>query len=331
MTETAPSSPRGLRRYAPVVIGVVLMLVSGFFVVRTLVDDWHEVSDIVAHASVAWLALGLLAASAGMVVIAWTWADALALVGGRMRRAQSVSWYFVGEIGKYIPGAVWAAVGRGEIARRRGVPGGKAYQSVALSLVGLYLAAALTAVVVLPFDLAHQRHAGPALLLLLLVPVGLAALHPEVLRRVVAFAERATKRSVDVTIPKWLDTVLLVVRYVPAWIGIAAATWCVARALPGVDAPVLRIALATLLSWTAGFVTPTPGGAGVREAVFIGVSGLAAGPAVAVAVTARLLFVIVDVAGALLGLPGTRRKVEPDPSVSSPPSDPHGVVQVEEG
>jgi uncharacterized membrane protein YbhN (UPF0104 family) len=331
VTDAVPPTKRTLRKYAPAAIGIVLMLVCGVFVVRTLANDWHEVRTIVSHASWAWLALALLAASAGMVAIAWTWADALAVVGGRMSRAQSVSWYFVGEIGKYIPGAVWAAVGRGEIARRRGIPGGKAYQSVALSLIGLYLAAALTAVIVVPFDLAHQRDAGPALLLLLLVPIGLVVLHPAVLHRVVAFAERATKRSVDVVVPPWLDTVVLVVRYIPAWIGIAGATWCVARALPGVDAPILRITLATLLSWTAGFVTPTPGGAGVREAVFIGVSGLAAGPAVAVAVTARLLFVLVDVAGALMGLPGTRRKSAADPSVSSPPPDPLRVARDEEG
>jgi uncharacterized membrane protein YbhN (UPF0104 family) len=105
----------------------------------------------------------------------------------------------------------------------------------------------------------------------------------------------------------------------------------VAVALPGVDAPLLRLSLATVLSWTAGFLTPTPGGAGVREAVFIAVSGLASGPAVAVAVTARIIFVLVDVGGALIGLPFTGRKARAVDSVGSPATGPVPIVVDEEG
>lgn len=293
------------------------MLVCVVYIFGTLSEGWSQVHDKLAHASVPWLLAGLVAAALGMAAAAFTWADAVHAVGGRMRRRDALSWYFVGEIGKYIPGAVWAAIGRGEIARRHGVPARAAYPSVGLSLIGLYLAAALTAAVILPFDLAHQRDAGPVLLWLLLVPVGLGLLHPRVLGGLLRWAQRVTHRKLEVIVPSWGQTVNLVLRYIPAWIGIAVGTWCVARALPGVDAPVLRIALATLLSWAAGFVTPTPAGGGVREAVFIAVSGLAPGPAVAVAVASRLVFVIVDVGGALIGLPLTRSRPNDGGSVGS--------------
>lgn len=330
MTDLPPPSRRNLKRALPVVVGLVLMAICVVFIAKVLADDWHEVRHSVVNASWTWLGIALGLGALGMVIIAFTWADAVKVVGGRMRRSDAVPWYFVGEIGKYLPGAVWAAVGRGEIARRKGVPAGQAYPSVGLSLISLYVAAALTAAVVLPFDLAHQKEAGHALLLLL-VPVGLALLHPRVLGALVALAERMTKRSIKVTVPAWRDTVVLVLRYIPAWVAIAGSTWCLARALPGVDAPVLRIALATLLSWTAGFVTPTPGGAGVREAVFIAVSGLAAGPALAVAVTSRIIFVLVDVVGALGGLPATRRRAGEAGSVSSPPPGQRRVTVDEEG
>lgn len=327
MSQNDASNTTSVRKLAPLAVGLVLMAVCLGFIAKTLSDDWGKVSDSLAHASLAWLGIGLASATAGMSVIAFTWADALAVVGGKMSRTKSIAWYYVGEIAKYIPGSIWAAVGRGEIARRRGIPTSQAYPSVVLSLIGLYLAAALSAALLLPFDLAHSRNAGPALLLLLLVPIGLGFLHPRVLGAFFGFIERVTKRKLGITIPAWRDTMLLMVRYVPAWVGIAAATWCAARALPGVDAPVLRIALATVLSWTAGFVTPTPGGAGVREAVFIAVSGLAAAPAVAVAVTARIMFVIVDVGGALCGLPLTRHQSSAAASVDS---NTYVPVEVEE-
>lgn len=317
MTATTERPGRGLRRFAPLAIGVTLMILCGIFIVRVLIDDWAQVSELVAHASPGWLGVALVCAIVGMTVIAFTWADAMAVMGGHMSRGRSIAWYYVGEIAKYLPGSIWAAVGRGEIARRRGIPAQQAYPSVFLSLFALYLAAALAATVLLPFDLAHSADAGPALLLLAGVPIGLAALHPKVLGTVIEFAERVTKRTIPVVVPSWRDSILLVARYVPAWIGIALATWSVAVALPGVDAPLLRICLATVLSWTAGFVTPTPGGAGVREAVFIAVSGLGSGPAVAVAVTARIIFVLVDVGGALIGLPFTRHGGASPDSVAS--------------
>ncbi|MBS1847030.1 MAG: flippase-like domain-containing protein [Actinobacteria bacterium] len=311
-------------------MGTGLTVLCGAFVVRVLAHDWARVSNLVVHASWSWLAVAFVGAAVAMVIVAWTWADALAVVGGTMPRARSVAWYFVGEIAKYIPGSIWAAVGRGEIARRRGVPASKAYPSVFLSLVALYLAAVLTAAVLAPFDLAHTRDAGPALLLLLLVPIGLGALHPRVLAAVVELAERITRRTIPIVVPRWRTSVLLVIRYVPAWVAIAFATWAVGRALPGVDAPVVRVALATVLSWTAGFVTPTPGGAGVREAVFVAVSGIAAGPAAAIAVSARIVFVIVDVAGALLGAPLMGRRPAPGAPVLSEGSGPEPMLTVEE-
>jgi glycosyltransferase 2 family protein len=109
---------------------------------------------------------------------------------------------------------------------------------------------------------------------------------------------RFTGRGADIAVPPWRATVGVVASYLPAWLGIWAATWCVARSLDP-DAPLLRIGIATALSWTAGFVAvPVPAGAGVREAVFVAASGLPLGLGATVAVGSRLIFLLVDVAGA---------------------------------
>ena len=55
------------------------------------------------------------------------------------------------------------------------------------------------------------------------------------------------------------------------------------------------------MSWIIGFITPAPGGIGVREAVFVAIAGVAAGPAAAAAILARVLFVLVDGSGAGAG------------------------------
>ncbi|HKA85470.1 MAG TPA: lysylphosphatidylglycerol synthase transmembrane domain-containing protein [Acidimicrobiales bacterium] len=310
MLGTAPDPPRSAadppapsrRRWVrlPTAVGVVLALVCLGFVAATLASEWAEVRDRIADAAPGWLVLAVLSAAGAMTWIAWCWEDALGLVGHRPGRRRVIAWYYSGEIGKYVPGGVWPVVGRGELARRGGVPASRAYPSVALSLATLYLAGLTVAAVLVPLDLAQQAESPAALALLLLLPLGLAALHPAVLGRARRLVVRLTGRGGDVPLPEWRATVGVVLRYVPAWLFIWAATWFVARALVP-DPPILRIGIATTLSWAAGFAAvPVPAGAGIREAVFVATAGMAGGVAATVAVASRLAFVLVDAAGLVL-------------------------------
>ena len=215
--------------------------------------------------------------------------------------------YYLGEIGKYLPGGVWPILGRGELAVRWGVSRAAAYGSVLLSLLALYLAAALVVTVGLPVLLSGDDGTGPVIVVVLL-PLGLAALHPAVLGRVLAVGERLIRRPLQLPTPAWGASVGLVLRYLPAWLAIGGATWAVARALDP-SAGVLDVGVAAVLSWLVGFaLIPVPGGVGVREAAFVAAAGsLDPGIAAAVAVTARVLFVAVDGIGALLGSAAVRR------------------------
>lgn len=306
----------------------MLTVVSLGFVAKVLASEWSEVRDRLVHANPALLGGAFGVGALGMFVIAWVWGDALRVVGASRPRRLVVAWYFVGELGKYLPGAIWAAVGRGELARRDGVPWPQAYPSVALSLGGLYLAAALVAACLVPFDLSHRADAGWSLLVLLLVPAGLAVLHPRVLGWVRGRLRRVTGRPLRIEIPTWGASVALVLRYVPAWICIGASTWLVARAIVP-DASLLRVVLATVLSWTAGFVTPTPSGAGVREGVFLASAGLPGGEGAAVAIASRLVFVVVDLLGAVAGAPIVRGRSVASTPVTSPGPPPHAARQEE--
>jgi uncharacterized membrane protein YbhN (UPF0104 family) len=310
----------------PALVGVIVGGICIAFVIARMTQQWSEVRDEVADAEIFWIAAALLAAAAGMAWIAACWRRAIALLGPAPARRHTIAWYFAGEIGKYVPGGVWPVLGRGELARRGGLPRHRAYPSVGLSLAALYLAALVLATVLVPLDLAKQSESPAALALLLLLPAGILALHPKVLGWARRLLVRFTGHGAEITIPPWGATVAVVLSYVPAWIFIWAATWCTARAiLP--DPPVLRIGIATTLSWTAGFAAvPVPAGAGVREAVFVASSGLPAGIGATIAIGSRLVFLTVDVAGAALTVPWHRRRgglgaatdaTEPQTSASS--------------
>jgi hypothetical protein len=283
-------------------LGVVVGGVCLAFVLSAIVSRWWEVRDRIADADLGWVVAAFVAASAAMAWIAARWSNALMLVGHEslLDRRSVIAWYFAGEIGKYVPGGVWAVMGRGELARRGGVAASRAYTSVGLSVVALYLACLAVATVLVLLAALSGASLSGELALLGLLPLGFLALHPRVLAKAHTVVVRFTGRGQAISLPPWRATLRLIVGYVPAWLLIWAATWGIARAVLA-DPPVIRIGIATMLSWVAGLAAvPVPAGAGVREATFVALAGLSLGVAATVAVAGRLLFIAVDVLGAVL-------------------------------
>jgi glycosyltransferase 2 family protein len=95
-------------------------------------------------------------------------------------------------------------------------------------------------------------------------------------------------------VPSFGEVLRLLLGYLPAWAAVAGCSVAVGIALDTGGSP-WRLAVASLAAWVAGFaVVPVPAGAGVREVVFVALAGLPAGLGVAVAVTARICFLLVD-------------------------------------
>ncbi len=300
-------SRRKLLARLSTVAGLLIGGITCAFVVNELASEWSRVREAISDASPAWIAVGFVCCALGMTSIGWGWTDVLRLLGAPVARGRALAWYFVGELGKYLPGGVWPVLGRGELARRGGVAGPRAYASVALSLVTLYLAAMLVAVGLLPFALGGDGPGATALLLLLL-PLGLGALHPRVLGPVLDLVRRVTKRPLAIDVPPWRGTVATVLRYAPTWLLNAAGTAAVAHAVAPDEGSLARIAFAATLSWIAGFLAiAVPAGAGVREAVFLAASGLPSSLGATVAVATRVLFIVVDLGGAAISAPFVRR------------------------
>lgn len=300
-------SPQGRAVGISSIVGLLVGGAAMFYVVRRLSTDWDDASVALRDADLAWVSAGGLFAILGMASIGWGWRHVMVLLGVQVPPSRAVAWYFVGEMGKYLPGGVWPVVGRGELARRGGVPRSRAYASVAMSLGLLYLAALFVAAAFLPFALSGGGF-SVWMLFLLALPVGIGLLHHRVLEWFLALVERLTKRTLDVEIPQWKDSLVLVARYVPTWLFVGLATYSLARSLTA-DLSFARVMFATVLSWTAGFLAvPVPAGAGIREAVLTATSGLEGGVAAATAIVARLVFVLVDVGGALLAAPVAGRR-----------------------
>jgi glycosyltransferase 2 family protein len=308
-----PDDVASRRRLAGIssIVGIVIAVAGLVFVGRTLVSEWDDTQALLRDASWGWLVVALPTCLAGMTLVGVPWRAIIEALGEHHRLGAVLRWYFPGQLGKYVPGGIWPVVGRGELAVRGGVSRTIAYASVALSLALTYLAAALTALVFLAASVLLGDDAGGAFWALLVLPLGFACLHPAVLTRLVATAERVLSREMVVQVPDYRTTVRLILFHVPAWVLIAVATWFVARAFTP-DPPVAQVLFAGVLSWIVGFVVvPVPGGIGVREAAFAAAAvSLSDDVAATVAIVSRLCFITADLIGAGLVVLWRRRPAE---------------------
>ena len=303
---------RALSRVAPV-LGVLIGIAGIAFVVRTLVSRWDEVTDAFADIDpvplIASVAMGLLA----MTIIGAVWVGLLQSRGHHAPRTRAMAWYYVGQLGKYVPGGIWPIVGRAELAVRGGVTRPDAYKATAYSLVTTYSAA--TVVVA-----AGSLLSGMYVPIGLLIVGGLAATwfvlgSPTITDAVTGTIARATSRTV--ALPNRNQFARLTLVHVPSWVCMSLSTSITAHAF-GARIGVTEMLFITSLSWLVGFVVVgVPGGIGVRESIFTALAGGLVGTPVAVslALVSRVVFIAVDLIGAFVSsvIAGSARK---DPSAA---------------
>jgi uncharacterized membrane protein YbhN (UPF0104 family) len=300
-------------------IGMAVAVLAVALCVLTLAREWREIRDALGDARPAWLLLGLLAAAGAMTGLGLLWWRCLQVFGAPARRRDAVAWYFGGELGKYVPGGVWPVLGRGELAARAGISRATGYVTTLICYAAMCVAAAVVCGVLAPF-VALDKAAGAGLgwgwLMLALIPLGLGALHPAVLGRLLAVGAKLTRGRIRLDPRPWRTMLGLTAWSIATWLLVGAASVCVTEAL-GYSQQPARIAFAAVAAWIIGFLAiPVPAGAGLRELVFLAISGLDSGPAVAVAAIARLLFIAVDAGGGLLGLWAARRAGGTSPALT---------------
>ena len=279
-------------------IGLIIGLAGMAFLLRTMWTHREEMKDSFSHLTWSSLVGAVFFAFMSMSYLGWMWGRLLLRRGYKVPRAQLVSWYYTGQLGKYVPGGVWAVVGRAEMAVRGGVPRADAYSVTGLSMFTTYSAAALCAA--LGSLLSWERPIiGAALLLALVFGLSVYAIAP-LRQRLMGLLRKVTSGTNELTAPK--DMLFLTIVQVPAWIMISLSTTITAHAF-GAEVGVLHMFFVSSLSWLIGFlVIGAPGGLGVRESIFTGLLSASIGTstALSLAVASRMIFVSVDFLGALI-------------------------------
>ncbi|MFI6293051.1 lysylphosphatidylglycerol synthase domain-containing protein [Nonomuraea sp. NPDC050790] len=263
-------------------------------------SQWDAVAAGFAALSWPMVAASLVAVIAALLGAMLTWRTLLADLGSPLPLRPAAKVFFVGQLGKYIPGAVWPVIAQMEMGRELGVPRSRSAAAFFL-MMPIQLA---TGLIVTLGTLGWDRYGW----LLLALPVILVLLEPKVINALIGFGLRRLKRE-PLERP-------LTRRGMLTALGWALAGWAAYGLHLYFVAPqtgVLFAIGAFALSWCLGILTfVVPAGAGVREVAMVAVLSpvMDRGSAIAVALVSRIVIIVGDVICAgIAGLVARRDRV----------------------
>jgi uncharacterized membrane protein YbhN (UPF0104 family) len=173
---------------------ILLLLAVVAAAVWTVHDHWTEVRDTIAEMSwTSWLPAFLaLPVAIGFSTLSWQLlVDELGEPVGVSRGAQI---FLVGQLGKYLPGSVWAYVLQMELGRRAGLARARIFTGTLFSLAVAVVAALLCGVLAIPSLVENNEDLQPLTWLYVLLPIGLVCLHPRILDFLVGIAFKILRR-----------------------------------------------------------------------------------------------------------------------------------------
>ncbi|MCU1535744.1 MAG: hypothetical protein JWP82_95 [Humibacillus sp.] len=285
---------------------VVVALVVLAAVVWAVARNWSEVSVHLGKISWPVFAVSSLAAAVGTWLTMVGWRVILADLGSPLHLAPSSGVYFVGQLGKYLPGSLWSVLVQADIASHLRVPRRRTAVTGLLTL-GLSLLTGLLVGLPAATFLLRREGGGSSWWLLAAVPLVVVLGVPRILNALVALGLRTLRREPlehELSARAVLTAVGL---FVLVWLAFGVHTLLLAQAVAGPSPhPDLATAAVTgyALSVALGMLTIVlPAGLGAREGLLTLILSVAipTPAAAAVAIVSRFIVTVIDVLAALAG------------------------------
>jgi uncharacterized membrane protein YbhN (UPF0104 family) len=284
-----------------------------------LYSEWPQVTAGLAQLHWYSPILSLAAAMAGSSCLMAAWRTLLADLGSPLPVRAAARVNFIAQLGKYVPGAVWAFAAQVELGHDYQVPRRRSFASVATSLVITVGTGLVLALVTLPFT-------SPAVIrhywwVLCAVPVIIAGLCPPVLGRVLDRVLSAIRSQPLEVRPSWRGLGRALAWNLAGWLLLGLMIWTLVSDMAGVRGSALLLSLGGYcLAYSAGMLLVViPGGIGARELILVAALSVALphGGAVAVALVSRLVTTVSDLLLGAVGL-GLGRGAGRSASIATP-------------
>jgi uncharacterized membrane protein YbhN (UPF0104 family) len=245
---------------APKVRGSIFLAAVVVFAWLGLRGRFGEVGQALLETPVSGVFTSLVLVMAGLLITGLLWLRLLASLNGQLPLADGLAIFFIGQLGKYLPGSVWSIASQADLARRHNITA-RVTVTGGLLFLGYHVATAvLIAAVAFLTDVVTSP--WPDWVSLVGLVAALVGLVPKLIG---TLAKQISGQEVQL---RWKDTLVAVVLMALTWALYSAALVLLTPTPSWRDLAVLGAAFAA--GYASGvMIVFAPAGFGAREAVFV--------------------------------------------------------------
>jgi len=280
--------------------GLVVMV----FAVATwqLVTHWQEVAATITGLQWHRTLLAQIAIFFGFACSTMSWQVLLDDLGTPIGVGKGAQIFLVGQLGKYLPGSIWAYILQIELGAKAGLARARVFAATVFSVVVGVVAALFAGALAIPRLVAQDQRLSWLPWLYLLLPVALVMLFPPILTAIVRIGFQVLHRPRP-DHPVTLRAVLSSLAFaIGTYVFFGIHLWLLADNREGLTVSPLTLCIGTMaiamLAGLAFFLLPS--GVGARELVIIVALTplVGVGPATAYAAVSRAMFILAELAAA---------------------------------
>lgn len=229
------------------------------------------------------------------------WARILRVFHPDLQLKQGLLIYLLSQFAKYVPGGIWNYVGRVYLCYKWDIPYSLSSYSLVLEVIFVVFSGALLSLIsygLIPIPISIGKYLRPQYLLLAILLIILIYRYRNAIMKCLPERIRKSIQSLVRYKLKPSMFIRLTVLYFFNWILLVLAFYVFIKSLYFVKWGILPVlSVVYPVSWIAGFLSPTPGGIGVREgflAYFLGMY-LPQKEALAFSLASRIWMILAEV------------------------------------
>lgn len=283
------------------VIAIIL-----FFLGQSVISNWEKIRTYDWSFNPVLMTVSCLIFCLGYIYLPWVWRKLLFYMGYEISYGDAWDIFYIGNLGRYIPGKFWTIVGMAYMAEKVGIPATIAGTSVVFANAYSMLSSFVFFILFLILRGTHSTSDGFLWFLPVFFIMSVVFIFPHNLERVLnAVLRRFGRNPVKIGITT-ITALKIVALYLVSGVLFGGAFWVFVSAFVGWgQINPLFAASAYIIAYWIGFLAFfVPGGLGVREGIlwllFIG--AVPAGVLIVIAGLSRLAVTVIEILFVVIAL-----------------------------